>query len=79
LNLTETREAMKDIGVIRDRGCTVLLIEHGMGLVEGLADRVIAIDHGAKIAEGSYRDMCSDPEVIKACLGSGAKAEGRSA
>ncbi len=77
MNPTETREVMKDIGGIRTRGCTVVLIEHDMGLVEGLADRVIAIDHGAKIAEGSYLDVCSDPEVIKAYLGSGAKAEAR--
>ena len=45
-----------------------------MGLVEGLAHRVIAIDHGAKIAEGSYAEVCSNPEVIKAYLGSGAHA-----
>ena len=49
-----------------------LLIEHDMGLVEGLAHRVIAIDHGIKIAEGSYDHVCSNPEVIKAYLGSGA-------
>jgi ABC-type branched-subunit amino acid transport system ATPase component len=45
-----------------------------MGLVEGLAHRVIAIDHGAKIAEGSYQEVCSNSEVIKAYLGSGAQA-----
>jgi branched-chain amino acid transport system ATP-binding protein len=43
-----------------------------MGLVEGLAHRVIAIDHGIKIADGSYDHVCSNPEVIKAYLGSGA-------
>jgi branched-chain amino acid transport system ATP-binding protein len=74
MNPTETREIMEDIGAIHDRGCTILLIEHDMGLVEGLADRVIAIDHGTKIAEGSYRDVCADPEVIKAYLGSGVHA-----
>jgi ABC-type branched-subunit amino acid transport system ATPase component len=74
MNPTETREIMHDIGIIRDRGCAILLIEHDMGLVEGIADRVIAIDHGTKIAEGSYRHVCSDPEVIKAYLGSGAHA-----
>jgi ABC-type branched-subunit amino acid transport system ATPase component len=76
MNPTETREIMADIAAIHDRGCTILLIEHDMGLVEGLAHRVVAIDHGAKIAEGSYREVCSDPEVIKAYLGSGAKANG---
>ena len=40
-------------------------------------DRVIAIDHGTKIMEGSYRDVCADPEVIKAYLGSGAHANAK--
>jgi ABC-type branched-subunit amino acid transport system ATPase component len=72
MNPTETREIMEDIAAIHARGCTILLIEHDMGLVEGLAHRVIAIDHGIKIAEGSYDHVCSNPEVIKAYLGSGA-------
>ena len=73
MNPTETHELMEDIRRIHQRGCAVLLIEHDMGLVEGLADRVIAIDHGLKIAEGSYRAVSRDPEVIRAYLGSGAK------
>ncbi len=76
MNPTETQEIMADIAAIHRRGCTILLIEHDMGLVEGLAHRVIAIDHGAKIAEGSYQEVCSNPEVIKAYLGSGAQANG---
>lgn len=74
MNPTETREIMEDIRAIWARGCTVLLIEHDMGLVEGLAHRVIALDHGTQIAEGNYRDVCSNPEVIKAYLGSGVRA-----
>jgi ABC-type branched-subunit amino acid transport system ATPase component len=73
MNPTETRELMADIRRIHQNGCTVLLIEHDMNLVEGLADRVIAIDHGMKIAEGSYGEVSRDPEVIRAYLGSGAK------
>jgi ABC-type branched-subunit amino acid transport system ATPase component len=72
MNPSETREIMDDIRAIHERGCTVLLIEHDMGLVEGLAQRVIAIDHGAKIAEGSYREVCANPQVIEAYLGRGA-------
>lgn len=73
MNPTETREIMDDIRVIHERGCAILLIEHDMGLVEGLADRVVAIDHGTKIAEGSYREVCSSPKVIEAYLGTGAQ------
>ena len=61
MNPSETREIMEDIADIHDRGCTILLIEHDMGLVEGLAHRVIAIDHGTKIAEGSYRGGLRKP------------------
>jgi ABC-type branched-subunit amino acid transport system ATPase component len=74
MNPTETHEIMNDIADIHKRGCTILLIEHDMGLVKGLAHRVIAIDHGTKIAEGSYEEVCANPEVIKAYLGSGAQA-----
>ena len=74
MNPTETHEIMNDIGDIHKGGRTILLIEHDMGLVEGLAHRVIAIDHGTKIAEGSYQQVSSNPDVIKAYLGSGAQA-----
>jgi branched-chain amino acid transport system ATP-binding protein len=74
MNPSETLEIMQDIRGIHERGCTILLIEHDMGLVEGLAHRVIAIDHGTKIAEGSHREVCSNPQVIEAYLGSGAQA-----
>jgi ABC-type branched-subunit amino acid transport system ATPase component len=75
MNPTETHEAMEDIRRIRSAGCSVLVIEHDMGFVEGLADRVIAMDHGTKIAEGSFQQVRSHPEVIRAYLGSGAYAE----
>ena len=45
-----------------------------MGLVEGLAHRVIAFDQGTKIVEGSYREVCSNPQVIEAYLGRSAQA-----
>jgi ABC-type branched-subunit amino acid transport system ATPase component len=72
MNPTETREVMDDIRRIRGMGCSILVIEHDMALVEGLADRVIAMDHGTKIAEGSFQQVRSHPEVIRAYLGSGA-------
>ena len=57
MNPTETREIMEDIGAIHERGCTILLIEHDMGLVEGLADRVIAIDHGTKAKDNQLQSL----------------------
>ena len=56
MNPAETRELMGDIVRLRERGFTILLIEHDMGLVRGVCDRVVALDHGVKIAEGDFAD-----------------------
>lgn len=69
MNPTETQELMRDILGIRDRGVTVLLIEHDMTVVKGICDRVIALDHGTKIAEGSFEEIRNDPAVLEAYLG----------
>jgi ABC-type branched-subunit amino acid transport system ATPase component len=69
MNPTETAELSRDIRAIRERGVTVLLIEHDMGLVHGVSDRVIALDYGTKIAEGRFEDVRENPAVLEAYLG----------
>jgi len=57
---------------LRDGGMSVLLVEHDMGFVMDLADRVVVLDFGTKIAEGTPEAIKTDPEVIKAYLGAAA-------
>ena len=70
MNPNETHEITELIGELRTRGgYTILLIEHDMKVVEGISDRVIALDYGEKIAEGSYHDVATNERVIEAYLG----------
>jgi branched-chain amino acid transport system ATP-binding protein len=74
MNPRETQEITELIGRLRDEGYTILVIEHDMHVVEGISDRVVALDHGVKIAEGSFEAVATDPRVVEAYLGTGGMA-----
>jgi ABC-type branched-subunit amino acid transport system ATPase component len=73
LNDTETEEVAELILRIRSMGTTVLLVEHDIRLVMGLADRVVVMSYGEKIADGEADIVRNDPLVIAAYLGASAQ------
>jgi branched-chain amino acid transport system ATP-binding protein len=69
LNMRETVELSRLITRIRDRGITVLLVEHDMSLVMGICDEVLVLSYGEKIAEADPATIQKDPQVIRIYLG----------
>jgi branched-chain amino acid transport system ATP-binding protein len=70
MNPRETQELTEHIGRLReDFAVTIVVIEHDMRVVKGVSDRVIALDYGRKIAEGTYEEVAHDDHVIEAYLG----------
>jgi ABC-type branched-subunit amino acid transport system ATPase component len=75
MNPVETHEITELIGRLREEaGYTILVIEHDMHVVEGISDRVVALDHGLKISEGTFDQVATDPRVVEAYLGTSATA-----
>jgi ABC-type branched-subunit amino acid transport system ATPase component len=75
MNPKETQEITEIVGSLRaERGLTILIIEHDMHVVEGVSDRVVALDYGVKIAEGDFDQVATHPAVVEAYLGKGSTA-----
>ncbi len=72
MNPVETAELTGMIRRLRDEwGFAIIVIEHDMGVVREVSDRVVVLDHGVKIAEGSYEQVSKNSQVIEAYLGKG--------
>jgi branched-chain amino acid transport system ATP-binding protein len=70
MNPRETIELTELIGRLRsERGYTIVLIEHDMQVVRNVSDRVVVLDHGVKLTEGSYDEVSTNDKVIEAYLG----------
>jgi branched-chain amino acid transport system ATP-binding protein len=71
MNLNESQHVMDLVKTIRDRGTTILLVEHNMKAVMGTCERIVVLNFGEKLTEGTPEEVGSNREVIEAYLGAG--------
>jgi len=69
LNTKEITDAIRLIGKIREKGVTIIVIEHVMKAIMSISDRIVVLNYGQKIMEGTPEQVANDPQVIKAYLG----------
>ena len=74
LNLTETETILGIIREVRDKGATIVFIEHDMKAVTAICDWIVVLNSGEKLAEGTPEEITGNPEVIAAYLGGGHNA-----
>ena len=75
MNPEETSHMMELTRKVRESGVTIVLVEHDMKAVMENCERIVVMDEGMKIAEGSPSDIINNEKVIEAYLGSGAKTK----
>jgi branched-chain amino acid transport system ATP-binding protein len=71
LNHTEVDQAVALVGQLSKRGLTIVIVEHVMRAIMAVAKRIVVLDHGQKIAEGTPQEIVANPEVVRAYLGTG--------
>ena len=69
LNPTETAQTMDLIRALRGRGITIIMVEHVMKAIMGISDRIMVLNYGEKIAEGTPQEIAANPTVVEAYLG----------